>query len=60
MKTTLLFVIAALAGATGAHATVIDLGTFLVSPQGNFLYNSPNDNCSASWAVSGCKSLTVR
>jgi hypothetical protein len=50
----LILVSAALLGATGAYATTIDLGFFAVSPQGNFLYNSPNDNCSASNAVAGC------
>jgi hypothetical protein len=54
MKKTLMLVIAAFVGAAGAHATTIDLGLFSVSPQGNFLYNSAGDNCSASYAVAGC------
>jgi hypothetical protein len=54
MKIALILVIAAMVGATGAYATTIDLGLFSVSPQGNFLYNSANDNCGASYAVAGC------
>src|SRR5580658_6398332 len=49
-----ILVTAALLGVTGAYATTIDLGFFAVSPQGNFLYNDPNDNCSASYAVGNC------
>jgi hypothetical protein len=52
-------VIAAFLGATGAFATTIDLGFFEVSPQGNFLYNSPNDNCSASFAVVDCNTSPI-
>src|SRR5277367_5133428 len=54
MKTALILIIAALAGVTGASAESINLGFFAVSPQGNFLYNSPNDNCSQSYVVAGC------
>jgi len=54
MKTTLILIVAGLVGACAANATTIDLGIFAVSPQGNFLYNSAGDNCSASYAVAGC------
>jgi hypothetical protein len=52
MKTGLILVITAVA--PGAHAESIDLGFFGVSPQGNFLYNSATDNCSAAYAAAGC------
>jgi hypothetical protein len=54
MKPALILLIAILVGMTGASAESIDLGFFAVSPQGNFLYNSPNDNCSAAYAVASC------
>jgi hypothetical protein len=54
MKTALILVIAALVGVTGVSAESINLGFFAVSPQGNFLYNSANDSCSAAYAVAGC------
>jgi hypothetical protein len=47
-------VVAALMGASNARATTIDLGTFLVSPQGTFLYQNVNDTCSAPGAPAGC------
>jgi hypothetical protein len=54
MKTALILIVAGLVGASAANATTINLGFFAVSPQGNFLYNSAGDNCSASYAVAGC------
>ena len=54
MKAALILMIGTLVGATGASAESIDLGFFAVSPQGNFLYNSANDNCSQSYVVAGC------
>jgi hypothetical protein len=55
----LILAIAAFLGATGAFATTIDLGFFAVSPQGNFLYNSPTDNCSESFAVANCNTSPI-
>jgi hypothetical protein len=54
MKPALILVIAALVGIAGASAESVNLGFFAVSPQGNFLYNSPTDNCSGSYAVANC------
>src|SRR5258708_2002981 len=54
VKAALTLVILALLGVTGLQAESIDLGFQSVSPQGNFLYNSANDNCSAFYAVAGC------
>jgi hypothetical protein len=45
---------AALAGASGANATTIDLGTFLVSPQGTFLFQLPTDTCASPLSIAGC------
>lgn len=50
-KEVLVLFIAALMSAPGAWATTIDLGTFLVSPQGTFLFQSAIDSCPAD---SGC------
>ncbi|MGD1090743.1 MAG: PEP-CTERM sorting domain-containing protein [Bryobacteraceae bacterium] len=46
--------VAALAGANNARATTIDLGTFLVSPEGTFLYQEESDTCAAPGATAGC------
>lgn len=45
---------AALVAANNALATPIDLGTFLVSPQGTFLYQEPGDSCAAPGVAAGC------
>jgi hypothetical protein len=53
-KSALILLFGALAGATGAYGTTIDLGTFLVSPQGTFLFQLPGDTCAAPGTVAGC------
>jgi hypothetical protein len=54
MKAVLILMIGIVVGATGASAESINLGFFSVSPQGNFLYNSANDNCSSPLAGANC------
>lgn len=57
MKQNIGFVITAFAAVMASNtalATSIDLGTFLVSPQGTFLYQEPGDSCAAPGAAAGC------
>jgi hypothetical protein len=53
-KRALILVFVAFVGAANTYATTIDLGTFLVSPQGTFLFQLPTDACAAPEAVAGC------
>src|SRR5271154_5092432 len=54
LKKCLNLVIAAVATAACAQATTIDLGTFLVSPQGTFLFQLATDTCASPISVAGC------